>query len=433
MAWWWMCWLSTLPTHIHWRLWQAALLHLQGTRTSAWMELGHTRLPLVGIPSISETQQRSSWSVDVTASKLGSLESGQIQKFWANHPLKCIFIESTGSKFASKISRATRRKFSAFMKSALFRRTALLPPLKKNKKTEASNRNPFSCLLSRAWWALKQSARSLARQVAALEMLGAECILIWIPYLLVCTYASSYHVRTPPPPHTHSLSTHTRTHTHIILRPCKDFKKTNKQKSILGVEAGVSRWRLLSLPGFASRIMLPLQPLQEWRHVRLSRCEMWAQAVGEIHFLRLHRDDSETERPGALVAVTNSRRQPQSEELACNDNGFEEVIAGDNGAKHLFVAITWTTLYHFLLDGTPSAAICPRCNIHKWHGFAGNLTICLWEKVISLRLFSVPLSLDKGTKVSPDEDPSVRPRCPGTMCYLAWKLKEGLHNTLWAK
>lgn len=60
---------------------------------------------------------------------------------------------------------------------------------------------------------------------------------------------------------------------------------------------------------------------------------MWAQAVGEIHFLRLHRDDSETERPGVLVAVTNTRRQPQSEEPACNDNGFEEVIAGDSGAK----------------------------------------------------------------------------------------------------
>lgn len=258
-------------------------------------------------------------------------------------------------------------------------------------------------------------------------MLGAECILIWIPYLLVCAYASLYHVRTPP---TLPLHTHTSYLDHL-----NTSKKTNKQKSILSGEAGVSRWRLLSLPGFTYRIMLPLQPLQEWCHVRLSRCEMWAQAVGEIHFLRLHRDDSETERPGALVAVTNSRRQPQSEELACNDNGFEEVIAGDNRAKHLFVAITWTTLYHFLLDGTSSAAICPRCNIHKWHGFAGNLTICLWEKVISLRFFSVtmPLSLDKGTKVSPHEDPRAQPRCPGKMCYLAWKLKEGLRNILWAK
>lgn len=276
------------------------------------------------------------------------------------------------------------------------------------------------------------SSRSLACQVAALEMLGAECILIWIPYLLVCTDDSFYHVRTPP--YTLSLHTHTYTHTSYSDH-AKTLKTQTNKKSILNGEAGVSRWRLLSLPGFTYRIMLPLQPLQEWLHVRLSRCEMWAQAVGEIHFLRLHRDDSETERPGALVAVTNSRWQPQSEELACNDNGFEEVIAGDNGAKHLFVAITWTTLYHFLLDGTSSAAICPRCNIHKWHGFAGNLTICLWEKVISLRLFSVtmPLSLDKGTKVFPDEDPRVQPRCPGKMCYLAWKLKEGLHNTLWAK
>lgn len=67
---------------------------------------------------------------------------------------------------------------------------------------------------------------------------------------------------------------------------------------------------------------------------------MWAQAVGEIHFLRLHRDDRETERPCALMVVTNSRRQPQSEELTCNDNGLDEVIGSDNGAKHLFVAIT---------------------------------------------------------------------------------------------
>lgn len=133
--------------------------------------------------------------------------------------------------------------------------------------------------------------------------------------------------------------------------------------------------------------------LQEWRHVRLSRCEMWAQAVGEIHFLRLHRDDRETERPCALMVVTNSRRQPQSEELACNDNGLEEVIAGDNGAKHLFVAIMWTTLYHFLLDGTLTAAICPCCNIHKWHGFTENLTICLCEKVITV---FVSLSLRSG-------------------------------------
>lgn len=72
--------------------------------------------------------------------------------------------------------------------------------------------------------------------------------------------------------------------------------------------------------------------------MKLSRCEMWAQAVGEIHFLSLHRDDRETGRPCAHSAITNSRWQPQSEERASNDNVHEEVIAGDNSAKHLFVA-----------------------------------------------------------------------------------------------
>lgn len=113
---------------------------------------------------------------------------------------------------------------------------------------------------------------------------------------------------------------------------------------------------LLSLLGFICKIVL-CSSLQEWCGVRLSRCEMWAQAVGEIHFLCLHRDDRETGRPSARLAITNSRWQPQSEVLASNDNVSEEVIAGDNSAKHLFVATVWNTLYHFLLDRTLSAAI----------------------------------------------------------------------------
>lgn len=137
----------------------------------------------------------------------------------------------------------------------------------------------------------------------------------------------------------------------LYLDYLKTFKTLNGE--------GRASWScLLSLLGFMCRIVL-CSSLQEWCGVKLSRCEMWAQAVGEIHFLCLHRDDRETGRPSARLAVTNSRWQPQSEELASNDNVFEEVIAGDNRAKHLFVAITWNTLYHFLLDRTSSAAICP--------------------------------------------------------------------------
>lgn len=94
---------------------------------------------------------------------------------------------------------------------------------------------------------------------------------------------------------------------------------------------------LLSLLGFMCRILLG-SSLQEWCGVKLSKCEMWAQAVGEIHFLCLHRDDRQTGSPSAHEAVTNSRWQLQSEELASNDNVSEEVIAGDKRAKHLFVA-----------------------------------------------------------------------------------------------
>lgn len=162
-----------------------------------------------------------------------------------------------------------------------------------------------------------------------------------------------------------------------------DYLKTFKT---LNGEALASWSCLLSLLGFMCRIVLG-SSLQEWCGVKLSRCEMWAQAVGEIHFLCLHRDDRETGRPSACLAVTNSRWQPQSEELASNDNVFEEVIAGDNRAKHLFVAIMWNTLYHFLLDRTLSTAICPQCNIYQWHRFTKKWTICLWGKVICLYLF----------------------------------------------
>ena len=150
----------------------------------------------------------------------------------------------------------------------------------------------------------------------------------------------------------------------LYLDHLKTFKALNGE--------GWESWScLLSLLGFMCGIML-CSSLQEWCGVKLSRCEMWAQAVGEIHFLCLHRDDRETGRPSARYAVTNSRWQPQSEELASNDNVSEEVIAGDNRAKHLFVATMWNTLYHFLLDRTLSAAICPQCNIYQWHRFAKN-------------------------------------------------------------
>lgn len=48
---------------------------------------------------------------------------------------------------------------------------------------------------------------------------------------------------------------------------------------------------------------------------------------------------------------------------------FEEVIAGDNAAKHLFVAIMWNTLNCFLRDRTSSTAICSQWNIYRWQGF----------------------------------------------------------------
>lgn len=48
---------------------------------------------------------------------------------------------------------------------------------------------------------------------------------------------------------------------------------------------------------------------------------------------------------------------------------FEEVIAGDNAAKHLFVAIMWNTLNCFLRDRTSSTAICSQWNIYQWQGF----------------------------------------------------------------
>lgn len=133
---------------------------------------------------------------------------------------------------------------------------------------------------------------------------------------------------------------------------------------------------VLRLLSYLGRIVLR-SSLQEWCGVKLSRCEVWAQAVGEIHFLRLHGDDRETGRPCARQAVSNSRWQPQSEELASNDNVFEEVIAGDNRAKHLFVAAMWNTLYNFLLDRTLSAAICLQCNIYQWQRFAKNVpSVC---------------------------------------------------------
>lgn len=141
-----------------------------------------------------------------------------------------------------------------------------------------------------------------------------------------------------------------------LLPPLLHLNYLKTFKTLNG-EGWVSWSYLLSLLGFMCRIVL-CHSLPEWCGVRLTRCEMWAQAVGEIHFFCLHRDDRETGRPSTLLAVTNSRWQPQSEELASNDKVFEEVIAGDNRAKHLFVAIMWNTLYHFPLDRTLSAAIC---------------------------------------------------------------------------
>lgn len=130
--------------------------------------------------------------------------------------------------------------------------------------------------------------------------------------------------------------------------------------------------------------------LQEWCGVKLSRCEMWAQAVGEIHFLCLHRDDRETGRPPARQAVTNSRWQPQSEELASNDNVSEEVIAGDNGAKHLFVVrseipcIIFCLIELFLPPSACNITFISDTDPQKW-------TICLWNMVICFYFISLTM------------------------------------------
>lgn len=130
-----------------------------------------------------------------------------------------------------------------------------------------------------------------------------ECTLIWITNMLACTYASFCHVifsQAAAPA--------------VVLRLSEDFKTLNGE--------GWASWScLLSTPAFMCRIVLR-SSLQGWCAVKLNRCEMWAQAVGEIHFLCLHRDDRETGRPSARLAVTNTRWQPQSEELASNDKVF---------------------------------------------------------------------------------------------------------------
>lgn len=77
----------------------------------------------------------------------------------------------------------------------------------------------------------------------------------------------------------------------------------------------------------ARGIMRRRHSLQEQRGVRMSRCEMWAQAVGEIHFLGLHRDDRQTDRKAFhVLGVANSRWQLQSDKLASNRAGLRRSL-----------------------------------------------------------------------------------------------------------
>lgn len=67
--------------------------------------------------------------------------------------------------------------------------------------------------------------------------------------------------------------------------------------------------------------------LRERRGVKMSRCEMWAQAVGEIHFLGLHRDDRQAGRKAFhALGVANSRWQPQSDKLASIGAGLRRSL-----------------------------------------------------------------------------------------------------------
>lgn len=94
----------------------------------------------------------------------------------------------------------------------------------------------------------------------------------------------------------HALMPHFITSHSAKLPPPLLYLEYKKPFKTLNGEGWASWSWLLSLLGFTYSIM-HCRSLQERRGVRMSRCEMWTQAVGEIHFLSLCRNDRQTGRP----------------------------------------------------------------------------------------------------------------------------------------
>lgn len=131
--------------------------------------------------------------------------------------------------------------------------------------------------------------------------------------------------------------------------------------------------------------------LQERRGVRMSRCEMWAQAVGEIRFLGLHRDDRQAGRPSARSAslIQDGSHSRTSWHLMVQVWGGHywwqrgETSVCSNYVKYLKSFSAWS---NFVRRHLPTMKHLSVTQIHKkW-------TICLSEKVICVYLFFMTMA-----------------------------------------